>query len=241
MATNKIKHILAPDSTTNRPGVFDSDLNRVITNDEFTVNENTRVNIGSSPNSNDGEPLRTAFIKINDFIEASYRVNDEVAGQVDAITAAGNFLGAKAYSELTLDSNNNDTAVLKSRITASNQSNFESSYPNIEITTVDIDNGQYVISGGSILRFNNSKWEVVQNNNAENISIDFDDALAKLASGQAVSTMTSAEQITLYEKWLKVNEGSTESLRLKSSSVDSALVELALKLSTGGRDAGYYD
>lgn len=35
--------------------------------------ESVSVDVGSSPNSNTGDPLRIAFVKINNFIEAGYQ------------------------------------------------------------------------------------------------------------------------------------------------------------------------
>ena len=47
-----------------------NDTNRIVKN-------NVRINIGSSPNSNTGDPLRTAFIKIGNFMEAVYRADSD--------------------------------------------------------------------------------------------------------------------------------------------------------------------
>ena len=61
------------------PSVKDSDGNTVLfTGTNRKTTESTVVNLGSSPNGNDGDPLRTAFSKINNFIEASYWTNEGV-------------------------------------------------------------------------------------------------------------------------------------------------------------------
>jgi len=41
------------------------------------VKNNVRINIGNSPNSNTGDPLRTAFIKIGNFMEAVYATDSD--------------------------------------------------------------------------------------------------------------------------------------------------------------------
>ena len=61
------------------PSVKDSDGNDVLFNSpKRKTTQATVVNLGSAPNSNDGDPLRTSFGKINNFIEASYWVNESI-------------------------------------------------------------------------------------------------------------------------------------------------------------------
>lgn len=61
------------------PSVKDSDGNSITySSSKRKTTEATVVNLGSSPNSNDGDPLRTSFGKINNFIEASYWVNESI-------------------------------------------------------------------------------------------------------------------------------------------------------------------
>ena len=55
------------------PAVRDSDGNTVLfTSNRRKTTESTVVDLGDSPNSNNGDPLRTAFAKVNNFIEATY-------------------------------------------------------------------------------------------------------------------------------------------------------------------------
>jgi len=67
------------------PDVLDSDGNPVSYFDDVRpaggkriTSEVTVVDIGDNPNTNTGDPLRTAFVKINNFIEASYWVNEGI-------------------------------------------------------------------------------------------------------------------------------------------------------------------
>ena len=61
------------------PSVLDSDGNTVgFYDDKRITTQQTVVNLGDAPNSNNGDPLRTAFAKINNFIEASYWTNEGV-------------------------------------------------------------------------------------------------------------------------------------------------------------------
>jgi len=41
------------------------------------LKDNTRINIGTSANSNTGDPIRTAFIKVGNFMEASYMADSD--------------------------------------------------------------------------------------------------------------------------------------------------------------------
>ena len=61
------------------PSVKDSDGNDVLFNSsKRKTTQSTVVDLGTSPNANDGDPLRTAFGKINNFIEAEYWVNEAI-------------------------------------------------------------------------------------------------------------------------------------------------------------------
>lgn len=71
------------------PDVLDSDGNIVgyFAADRVTT-EATVVDIGDSPNSNDGDALRTAFLKLNNFMEASYRTNVELNRRIQLLEQA---------------------------------------------------------------------------------------------------------------------------------------------------------
>lgn len=68
------------------PNVLDSD-GAIVTyySDKRKTTQSTVVDLGDSPNSNNGDPLRTAFAKINNFIEASYWVNEAINQQLTII------------------------------------------------------------------------------------------------------------------------------------------------------------
>lgn len=55
------------------PNVNDSDGNTILfTDPRRKTTQATVIDLGDSPNSNNGDPLRTAFAKINNFMEATY-------------------------------------------------------------------------------------------------------------------------------------------------------------------------
>ncbi len=85
------------------PNVKDSDGNIVqyYSGDRIT-SESTVVDIGSSPNANDGDPLRTAFIKINNFVEAEYITNEIIDQELNRLEFKGPFLGILDYVDLPL-------------------------------------------------------------------------------------------------------------------------------------------
>jgi len=84
MSRTRLEEILYPKGKSATlpdilPSVLDSDSQEV---EYFGTNrktsESTVVNIGDSPNSNTGDALRTAFIKMNNFMEAVYWWSDEI-------------------------------------------------------------------------------------------------------------------------------------------------------------------
>jgi hypothetical protein len=73
------------DNSSLLPDVIDSDGNIVnSTANKFTTVA-TVVDVGDSPSSNSGDPLRVAFIKLNNFIEASYWTNSAVVKDIDSV------------------------------------------------------------------------------------------------------------------------------------------------------------
>ena len=79
-----------------------NDSNRIVKN-------NVRINIGSSPNSNTGDPLRTAFIKVGNFMEAVYRADSDKDLRIKIFeTPVGDsdfrILGVKSSNDLRWDS-----------------------------------------------------------------------------------------------------------------------------------------
>lgn len=61
------------------PSVLDSDGDEVTYFDgKRKTTESTVVDIGDSPNSNTGDALRTAFIKINNHMEAIYWWSEQI-------------------------------------------------------------------------------------------------------------------------------------------------------------------
>ena len=79
-----------------------NDANRIVKN-------NVRINIGSSPNSNTGDPLRTAFIKVGNFMEAVFRADSDKDLRIKRFeTPVGDsdfrILGVKSCDDLRWDS-----------------------------------------------------------------------------------------------------------------------------------------
>ena len=122
MANTLLSDYLTRSGSINRPSLTDpANSSAAVSENDYIVNNNTRVNVGSSPNANDGDPLRTAFQKMNNFIEAVYRVNRNINTDITTLSSAGTFLGAKTYIEITgLSPNNNDTIILDELISTTN-------------------------------------------------------------------------------------------------------------------------
>lgn len=47
--------------------------------------DSTLINLGSGPNTNNGDPLRIAFAKINNFMEASYWAYENISDDVESV------------------------------------------------------------------------------------------------------------------------------------------------------------
>ena len=69
----RLEDFLDPRGNGKVPNVLDADGNIVSSDSDNIITDNfTAVDLGDTPNSNNGDPLRLAFAKINNFIEASY-------------------------------------------------------------------------------------------------------------------------------------------------------------------------
>ena len=83
MANRNLKDILKPNygDGVGESGTAPVTKDNGSTLDFFDSNrrlkDNTRINIGTSANSNTGDPIRTAFIKVGNFMEASYMADSD--------------------------------------------------------------------------------------------------------------------------------------------------------------------
>lgn len=83
------------------PDVLDSDGNPVFfTDTRRFVSQATSVDVGDSPNSNTGDPLRTAFVKIDNIVEALYRNDAGKAYRLAQMETPGRFMGMLSYAQL---------------------------------------------------------------------------------------------------------------------------------------------
>lgn len=85
------------------PDVLDSDGNPVyFTSNARLVSQVSGVDVGDSPNSNTGDPLRTAFVKIDNIVEAMYRNDLAKNYRLLQMEAPGRFLGMFDYEQIPL-------------------------------------------------------------------------------------------------------------------------------------------
>lgn len=83
------------------PDVLDSEGNPVFfTDTRRFVTQVSAVDVGDSPNSNTGDPLRTAFVKIDNIIEALYRNDAAKAWRLAQLEYPGRFLGMLDYAQM---------------------------------------------------------------------------------------------------------------------------------------------
>jgi len=163
------------------PSVKDSDGNVVLyTGAKRITDETTVVDIGTSPNANDGDPIRTSFIKINNFIEASYHTNYENVELLRKKEFHGPFLGTLAADDFksfqyfqdqqsdngTWDSDGRGAtlfkiAILNETLESETLAGLNSAFPNVTLDTTNSyirqTNNRFFIRRGSIIlyRFNN--------------------------------------------------------------------------------------
>ncbi|MCG7944881.1 MAG: hypothetical protein N0C84_00895 [Candidatus Thiodiazotropha taylori] len=85
-APKQLREYLQPDKGDSVPLVYDhggtpvSKVNGNLLTDTYTA-----VDLGDTPNSNNGDPLRLAFAKINNFVEAVYHYTDDLHDSVQTI------------------------------------------------------------------------------------------------------------------------------------------------------------
>ena len=140
------------------PNVLDSDGEIVTFNGPKRITtEATVVNLGDSPNSNNGDPLRTAFAKINNFIEASYWVNDsfnQLLGRMDSELREGIFI----YGDMDSDF---DSDIIKAIADAGGDP--DSDYHPIRIAEIVKRRYQYSLLDNSSLHFRGKRGQIEVN------------------------------------------------------------------------------
>ena len=226
------------------PNVKDSDGNIIqYTSNNRRTNESTVVDIGTAPNSNDGDPLRTAFIKLNNFIEADYITNEIIDQELNRLEFFGPFLGVKDYIDLPLNLiSDQNVAVIKTTIRADGYASWKSNYPNINDVGMELVEGDLILPKGSVVRYNKStnKYDVMYQNFSDNILFDFKAALARYRDGTADADLTSVEQQALYDNFINTEVGAGSTKDIKARNVSDAIAEAHIRFSQRGFDSGYY-
>lgn len=169
------------------PNVLDSDGNAIPFNSpKRKTTEATVVNLGDSPNSNNGDPLRTAFAKINNFIEASYWANEAInqkLGANDSELRDGIFIFGDIDSEYAIGGTDYDSDSFNTNFRYG-ASLSENSKVHFNGTNNQI---QVSISRGGL---NSHKWSQGRNWDSE-IRIKF-----QLAETVRISTLKVSENAT---------------------------------------------
>tara|TARA_R100001509_G_scaffold163601_1_gene138560 strand:- start:602 stop:1369 length:768 start_codon:yes stop_codon:yes gene_type:complete len=226
------------------PNVIDSDTGIIqYTSNDRITSESTVVDIGTSPNSNDGDPLRTAFVKINNFIEAEYRTSEILDQELNRLEFFGPFLGVINYVDLPLSMiSDQNIAVLKTTLRANGLSSWNTDYPNINPSAISYTNSDLILQAGSILQYDKSanQYIVVYENKSDNITYDFKTSLTKYKNGSADASLSAAEQQALYDNFVQTEAGTNSNLDIKANNVSDAITEAHLRFSQRGFDSGYY-
>ena len=226
------------------PNVKDSDGNTIqYTSNLRRTSESTVVDIGSSPNSNDGDPLRTAFIKINNFIEADYITNEIIDQELNRLEFFGPFLGIMDYVDLPLNMiSDKNVAVVKTTLTAAGFASWNTNYPNISSSGISLSEGNVILHKGSIVQYNksNNNYDVIYQNSGDFTAYDFGTSLSRFKDGTADADLTPAKQQELYNRFNETEAGSNINNNVKSRNVNDAITETHLRFSNRGFDSGYY-
>ena len=226
------------------PNVKDSDGNIIqYTSTDRRTTESTVVDIGTAPNANDGDPLRTAFIKINNFIEAEYITNEIIDQELNRLEFYGPFLGILDYADLPLSMiSDKNVAVVKTTLRAEGFSSWRSTYPNIKENGINMSEGDMVLHRGSLLQYSKSenKYDVLYQNSGDDAAFDYKTALARYRDGNADTDLTAAQQLALYDNFIKTEAGTRESNNIKARNVNDAIIETHLRFDQRGFDSGYY-
>ena len=163
------------------PSVKDSEGDSVLyTALNRITDETTVVDIGTSPNANDGDPIRTAYIKINNFIEAMYHTNYEMVDQMNELEFRGPFLGHflaaefpgfDSFADQKLDPPTDSLyasgdgtrgqkfkmAILSETLKGASLADLNTAFTNVTLDTTNSyirqTNGQYYIRRGSIILY----------------------------------------------------------------------------------------
>lgn len=226
------------------PNVKDSDGNIIqYTSNLRRTSESTVVDIGTSPNANDGDPLRTAFIKINNFIEADYITNEIIDQELNRLEFYGPFLGVLDYANLPLNLiSNYNIAIIKTTLRTIGLADWTINYPNVNSNGMSLTQGDVILPRGSIVQYNktNNQYDVLYQNLSEDHLYDFRTSLAKYADGVADTEMNTLEQQALYNNFIETETGSNTNLDIKAKNVSDAITEAHLRFSQRGFDSGYY-
>jgi len=247
------------------PSVIDSEGSVVrYTGARRITDETTVVDIGTSPNANDGDPLRTAFIKLNNFMEASYHLSHEINDQMIEQELRGPFLGQLSAAEFPAFSAFNDQritnggdwrenifkiAILNETLSATSRSTLNSAFTNVALddtTNIPETNGRFFIRKGSILLYifgateAQNQVQVVWQSVSDEITFDYFDAFARLATGTQDSSVSTSEQIELADRLNELARQTGRSHSVGARNVEDALVEMYARFNRRGLDAGYY-
>ena len=233
-----------------------NDSNRIVKN-------NVRINIGSSPNSNTGDPLRTAFIKVGNFMEAVYRADSDKDLRIKRFeTPVGDsdfrILGVKSSNDLRWDSdavhtnigNANtgfdsdtfaglkagDTVFLTDRIDPISRQAFIDKYSRSN------PHGRIDIN---TVRLKNNEYSVnspaflkVGSDGLLKVQTEF--ALSRLSAGTQSSKLSASDQQQLYSDFNDIQGLTDSSFRISADNVEDAFAELVARQVRIGYDAGFY-
>lgn len=223
------------------PDVLDSDGNPVFfTSTKRFVSQVTGVDVGDSPNSNTGDPLRTAFVKLDNITEALYRNDAGKSYRLAQLEQPGRFLGILDYSQLplppqksipdpTVTANahvypqNGDWAILRTRIggdTATTMPVFQQNFPFINTTSASLINTSTFTSNIYVDAYSVLQWNTSLSRNSS----------TKIGD-------TSGTRFNLYPQYGAWQVVAQEGLKNFNYNVDQALA----RLSVGAADWYGYD
>jgi hypothetical protein len=138
------------------------------------------VNIGTVANDGTGDPLRTAFDKINDNFTELY--SDENTGEVNSITAGEGLSGNAIVGAVILDVNVDDSTI-------------EVASDNIQVKDLGIATGKIANDAVTFAKLENRYTALSALGSGSSFSIDFSAATTFTATASANATLTMSNAV----------------------------------------------
>lgn len=173
------------------PDVYDNE-GQIVTKDTRLLSNSSAVDVGDSPNSNTGDPLRLAFIKVNNFMEASFWTNTAIDSDITEVKTDINNVLVTLDSKLDSEYARVNSVINNVLVTLDSKLDSEYARVNSVIKSLDLElDSEYAAR--------------IANQIAQQISLDSDSIviqkLAGLSSQYSTGTASQASPLVNGVMW----------------------------------------